>query len=184
MEIVPACSGGACLAYKLFWRGGTGMGQGRLWYGSLYRGGPARLAAFTANRRDAAGTCFGCRRNGIYSAPKRRRKVSSAFLPCCLQVAVGAVAAAAAITWRPRRSCNGGGAVQGSMKGAAFEFRHGVARTAFAADLWNIASGGIGAVVAEAAWMARQIARRSRTVFAVPLRDAVGGIAVGIAETA
>ena len=77
------------------------------------------------------------------------------------------------------------------MNGAAFEtkatpcrFRHGVARMAFAADLWNIASGGIGAVVAEAAWMARQIARRSRTVFAVPLRDAVGGIAVGIAETA
>ena len=83
------------------------------------------------------------------------------------------------------------GGTGGGINGAAFEtkatpcrFRHGVARMAFDADLWNIASGGIGAVVAEAAWMARQIARRSRTVFAVLLRDAVGGIAVGIAETA
>lgn len=40
---------------------------------------------------------------------------------------------------------------------------------AFAADLWSIALGGIGAVVAEAAWMARQIGLFLQCHYGMPL---------------
>lgn len=178
------------MAYKLFWRSNTDMD--RAGFGTAVCIGAARRCSLflpqiggtlPEHALAAVETAFTARRSGAEKFPR--------LFSLLFTGRRWALAAAAGITWRPRRSRNGGGAAQGGINGAAFEtkatpcrFRHGVARTAFAADLWNIASGGIGAVVAEAAWMARQIARRSRTVFAVPLRDAVGGIAVGIAETA